>query len=441
MKCLECGKESEDLICENCKNKKIPKVKLITEDEQITVRGVLPSDFYQTTEISTNSDERFCIGVDPNKFLGSGSKVDRKILDLHPIHEVYPKIPIDLDEYILKTDFKGRILKAIGNFDEQNKIFNQVAGECWIELMKQDDYKMAEELWTKILGVVYEIEKKGRIHKGTLYYFWSVTRIKAGDLEKGFILMHQALKEDRLTLEMDWPSTPATFFVTLDYEEKEQFFKSELEYIAEFLEEKLQKYKDERGMSLNIDDLRDKFLKEIEFRDEVLLFVFQIFRLKRILDINPNTLRLNPFSSLIEVNILFTFCLIIENILGKILDSLILIPITFFLKKPNRRYIKHFEKLINRTKILLRETNSLMPKDEIGVINNDFPIKLNELLTSIFRFSNGYTPTRLEEDILIFYGLRNFSAHRIEIQEIIFNNFDEIVQRILNALFFIIEKI
>jgi|SRR5918996_1351579 hypothetical protein len=37
---------------------------------------------------------------------------------------------------------------------------------------------------------------RGTIHKGSAYYFWAVTCILKEDLEKGFLLMHQALEED-----------------------------------------------------------------------------------------------------------------------------------------------------------------------------------------------------------------------------------------------------
>ncbi|MGB2727353.1 MAG: hypothetical protein WBD09_02610 [Halobacteriota archaeon] len=98
----------------------------------------------------------------------------------------------------------------------------------WRNFQSQGRFKNAEHLWDLALNVSYEWENKNQnkgIHKGTPYYFWGVTCILNGDLEKGFLLMHQALEEDKRTHKTKTPKTPAYSFVTLDYENQDQFFR------------------------------------------------------------------------------------------------------------------------------------------------------------------------------------------------------------------------
>jgi lipopolysaccharide biosynthesis regulator YciM len=58
----------------------------------------------------------------------------------------------------------------------------------------------AEQVWQLAVQIATQWEtlnqSKYRIHKGAAYYFWAVTCILKEDLEKGFLLMHQALEED-----------------------------------------------------------------------------------------------------------------------------------------------------------------------------------------------------------------------------------------------------
>jgi len=65
---------------------------------------------------------------------------------------------------------------------------------------------------------------------------------------------------------IDLPQTPAYFFVTLDYENEEQFFKSELEKISNFVEEKLKIYQKERGKKLTLNEF--KIAHQFELYDD-----------------------------------------------------------------------------------------------------------------------------------------------------------------------------
>jgi len=137
------------------------------------------------------------------------------------------------------------------------------------------------------------------------YYFWGVTCILNGNLEKGFLLMHQALEEDKKTHQTKTPKTPAYSFVTLDYENQNQFFIPKVREIAEFLKENLDSYRSSRGGTLTLSGFKSKFLEESTLQEVVFYFIFELFRLKKLLEEINQRLTQNVFSSLLQANTIF----------------------------------------------------------------------------------------------------------------------------------------
>jgi hypothetical protein len=298
----------------------------------------------------------------------------------------------------------------------------------WQFFLNQGRFKNAEHLWDLALNIAHEWENKNqnkRIHKGTPYYFWGVTCILNGDLEKGFLLMHQALEEDKKTLQTDTPRTPAYSFVTLDYEEQNQFFKPKVTEIAKLVDEKLSAYHSLRGGTLTLPYFKSKFLEDVALQEVVFYFVFESFHLKKFLTEIEQRLTQNVFSSLLQANTIFTLCLIVDNVLKQ--------------KNPSQwKFRVLLEFLSSRSSLNLdkQKTGELN-----GAFKSNFSNTLQSLLSSQYHFQDGTTPQPIEEDLAITYGFRNFGAHRIEQQPVVYQNFDEISGRILNALFFSIERL
>jgi hypothetical protein len=95
------------------------------------------------------------------------------------------------------------------------------------------------------------IKKMGRTKseqknpQGAGYYFWAITCILKEDLEKGFLLMHQALEEDRKNVNSSYiqrRTTLAYSFVILDYKQQNQLFRKKVLEMAEFVEQRLNNY-------------------------------------------------------------------------------------------------------------------------------------------------------------------------------------------------------
>jgi hypothetical protein len=334
---------------------------------------------------------------------------------------------LDFSDFVKES--LGFFDQNIGKFGKHDAFFNNFTF-IWDAFIRRQLFDKAENLWDNALEIAYEWERKNpekiKIHKGTPLYFWSITCILNNDLEKGFLLMHQALEEDKRTRGVQFPETPPSFFVTLDFDERNQAFKDKVVEIAEFIDNRfLHNYRLTRGGSLTLTEFKGKFLKNGNLQEVVFYFVFESFRLKRMLVEIKERFKKNTFSSLLQTNTIFNLCLIIDNVLK--------------LKNPNTSQWRLWDHLI------FLSCKGLLRFNGISGLGTAFKEKfkdtLEKLLGSNYFLDNGDQLNPIEEDFAIVYGFRNFAAHRIEHHPIIYQHFEEIISRILNVLFFSIEKL
>lgn len=310
-------------------------------------------------------------------------------------------------------------------YEAHNRYFESFTPR-WRQALQEEHFKEAERLWDCALGKVYEFECQHgkKIHKGTAYYFWGVTCILNDELEKGFLLMHQALEEDIETAGGENRDSPAYCFVTLDYEKQDQAFRQKIKELAKFVDDRINNYRNARSTALTLSDFKSKFLGEHNLQAVVFLFVFQLFHLKKVLTEIDKRLTQNTFSSLLLARAIFSICLVIDNALQE---------------KTKQRYFRNHLEFLSKKSLLSFDTNMLTEINK--AFDSSFSNTLKELLDSQYQFSDGTMPTRIEEDFAIAYSLRNFGAHRIEDQSIVYRRFQQISQRLLNTLFFSIEKL
>ncbi len=111
-----------------------------------------------------------------------------------------------------QSKFKEEAFNVFDNYNEykhHDAFFNNFA-QLWMYYHTEGRFWDAENVWKLALEITQEWEIKNpkkRIHKGTPYYFLSVTNITKGDLEKGFLTMHQGLKEDQDSWDQKDPPT------------------------------------------------------------------------------------------------------------------------------------------------------------------------------------------------------------------------------------------
>jgi len=183
----------------------------------------------------------------------------------------------------------------------------------WQQLLESGRYKDAESLWEMALQPALDWEEQNEgtfIHKGTPLYFWGMTSILRGDLDQGYVLIHQALSEDYRAFGSSL-STPAFALVTLNYAKADQAFRRWVLQQAEFLEKQMAAYRQSYPQKLDLSDFRKRFLSDPLLLDAVFMFAYTLARLMRIDDI-PNYALANPFVGQLEANLLFDITLAID---------------------------------------------------------------------------------------------------------------------------------
>jgi len=303
----------------------------------------------------------------------------------------------------------------------------------WENYMNSGNINKAKKLWDSVLGLAYDWEKKNdnkRIHKGTPYYFYGVTSIIAGNISGGFLLMHQAFREDQETEKKDFPDpeTPAYSFITLDYAKINQYFLPKVIEIAKFLNEKIKTYVKSRKGNLNLKDFKQKFLENKEDKliiDIVYYFIYSLFQLHELFNIREEVTK-NNFASMLEASTIFDLCLVLDNIL-KIKDE----------EKKHKHLSEHIDYLSKKSN--LRYKNYInIPNNEIYDNSEKFTPVLKELLESKYKKSK---LNDIEKDFAISLICRNYGAHQLRNNPLIYVNFKDIVQRILNSIFYSVEKL
>src|SRR5688572_15165153 len=105
-------------------------------------------------------------------------------------------VSYDLSEFAQKTkDFFDCWPHDVPKHDS---FFNNFT-ILWRHLVSAGNLQSSEQIWDLAVSVARSWESSRanvRVHKGTPYYFWGMTAILRGDLDRGYAFMHQAVEED-----------------------------------------------------------------------------------------------------------------------------------------------------------------------------------------------------------------------------------------------------
>jgi hypothetical protein len=295
----------------------------------------------------------------------------------------------------------------------------------WNYLLSTGRIDEAETLWEMALAPALDAERQNpghEIHKGTAYYFWGMTAILRGDIDKGYALMHQAVEEDVATTKTQIPDTPAYALATLNWQKQDQAFRSWVLDQAKFLEEKQKQYSALYSRSFTLEDFRQRFLAAPPSTENLFLFAYSIARLMRLGKAPQYTVQ-SRFAGQLFMNLFFDVLLTIEGALKA--------------KNPaGKSFIDHAEYLSQKagdlmTNARLRELNSIFIRD--------FDSTLSSLVSGTFRFPDHTGLSRKQSNIAISYGLRNRAAHDVMPTPTMWHHFPEIMQILLNVLFMTVD--
>jgi hypothetical protein len=334
----------------------------------------------------------------------------------------------------LRTNIHSYFDGKIDNPPGQDFLFNNLT-IIWNNYQYNGRLGEAQLFWQDILNIVLEWEgsRQNRIHKGSLFYFWSQTAILQGQFDKGFLLIHSAYEEDVLTHNNELPGTPAFKTVSLDYSNRNNFLYRLVEAWANYLSRFIDNYQKLSGSNFSLDDFQGRFLNQPPDRETLFSFTYTLARFFDFdTQIPPATIASN-FASLFELNTLFDLVLVIDSLIYSSLAA----------PGPNDWGFK------NLAKHLLIESGL---KTDIGItlghleeINrsrkNGFEATVNSLLDQAFVYQDGSSPSHLESDIGLALCLRNYSAHKIGSFPVIRVRYKEIRQSLFNVLFLAVETL
>jgi hypothetical protein len=149
----------------------------------------------------------------------------------------------------------------------------------------------------------------------------------------------------------------------------------------------------------SLDQLKSKFLDNVDLVDNSFLFVYELFHIKKLVSETKQKLIRNIYGSLLMMRVIFTFILIIDNVI----------------KQKYRNKDPHKQDFINLLEHLSKESKLSMDISKLKVINkranNDLEEVVMDLLNSKQVFKTKLK--KLEEDIAVVYAFRNSAAHRI----------------------------
>ena len=296
----------------------------------------------------------------------------------------------------------------------------------WGELFDARRYDDAERLWYDALipALHWEDSHPGVfLHKGTPYYFWAMTLLIKGDIDRGYLLMHQAVEEDLRTSNQAAPDSPAYAFVSLDYEKTDQAFRTWVQAQAEFLANLLQDYDTTHQRTLTLDDVKHRFLEVPPSTDTLFLFTYTLDRFRNLTRLPEHTVN-NPFAGQLRLNLLFDITLIVDS--------------TIKPKSNSRKFIDHLE-------FLLKKAGSPLTSAQLRDINSQFKDGFDKALDASLDGTLSIEQTsplnRLQCDVALTYGLRNHSAHSTSTANSIRTRFDNVQLAVFRTFFATIDQL
>jgi hypothetical protein len=353
----------------------------------------------------------------------SGSVLNAEFVKLYEqFLDNQPSNHLDFDKAAIEY-FDTRIKELPFNED-----FFTSFTSIWRFFTETHRFQEAESVWGFALDTVKQWEQSNSpkvIHKGTPYYFLAVTVILSGDIDRGFLLMHQALEEDKNNSGGFEKELPAYAFVTLNYQKQDQAFRSEVLDTAKYLESLIDKYRNKYSSSLTLEEFRSRFFNIPSLNESIFLLVFILTKVKNLSRKTELALRKNAFAGLFETGILFDLCLVIDS--------------TLHHKNATQyRYIEQME-------FLSKSCGFTLNNPRLGELNTGFNHNFTKMITDILNetwtFQDGSHLSLPEINLALSYGLRNFSAHKIVSVPVIYQRFEDIFQRVINVLFLSVEKL
>lgn len=269
---------------------------------------------------------------------------------------------------------------------------------------------VACRVWNKVSIFVNAFEKNNfRIHKGTLYYFWSIPLLLTERLESGVLALHKAVEEDKRTDPEGWENRPAHLALSLSERPGPYMKELIIDPQVAYLKELFGFYATKVGNGHTFEQFRIKFIENVAISNELkYYFTWSTLKMQYTKRLDSQGLGDSTIGPLIFSASIRSLILVIENML-------------------ETKYGPH--KLSENCKKLSKSLNlaSFDPIKNNSDCNSDFVVWMEGLINK-----------GLLEDVSIVHGLRNEVSHSLKNYASLWKNQDTVASSVYNVLFSII---
>lgn len=318
-----------------------------------------------------------------------------------------------VNEYLDRTDQPNALFNILGR-----GWLGEVVGPAQLPNLLQHTVGLVEQ-WDAAHAPV-------RRHKGTPYYFLGMGYILLGDIDRGFLYMHMAFREDQLSSGRADPPQPAMRFVTVDATSDQQAFKDEVDEYAAFIETRMQRYRAGTGGALTLLALRQKVIADQSLWDDMFHLNYATARIRR-LEAWGHVAKTTTFGVNLMSQALGDLCLVAEQWMryGWPLEA------EFF-----QLAVKYLHGTGNRK----TADASLQAVSKASKYPGAWGATVEALLDGTFRDGTRALAPR-EADVALAYLIRNSAAHSVKADPVLASKFEDIESRVYAAIFGIVEHL
>jgi hypothetical protein len=328
-------------------------------------------------------------------------------------------------------DFAGWILNNKNNPSLSASIVNSLFG--WFRLATLNLSAAGAQIastavWLRICEEVWKWENANsvKLHKGTPYHFLAEEYLTAGNIDTGFLFVHNAVEEDkRLATLTATPSTykncPAYLFASLvdDPNNSLYYMVQEMKhFVVSFINSYTTTFS-----AFTFNEFDTKFLRNDNLEDAKFVFVYNMYLLVQQSKLPPE-LSNNDFCRLRNLDILADLGIIIDKVLEQRFGG----------------------DMMNANVEALSTLKGWLTTDELAQLKGNLRFKENpttlipRLLPLSLTFNGNPVPKELV-CTLIALRLRNYGSHTLKSQSIFYTQYSDLIQMIMHALFIAVKEL
>lgn len=311
-------------------------------------------------------------------------------------------------------------------------LFETLGGYWQDELLKNGLLKTGVSFWQEVISITLDWENKNKpitIHKGTPYFFLAYNCLENGDKDNGFTYLYNALEDDKKLPQLNYPQNAPAYLTAIMSDKPHNFMYSRVRDQRLLLSNFLLKHKSEFP-ELKLIDFDKKFLSDINLADVVYFFVYN-FHIIFDQDRNTNHIILqNEFSRLKVLDLFFNLGLIIDQVLSYAASNVG--TTTSGMKDAVAWWA-------NTKGVNQNQFDTLIGTSNLDLKSQTPDQVLPTILSNISRPTGGI-PKEVYA-MLVAYKIRNHGGHNLNQQQILTSRYDEILNRLFNALFLAIQSL